>query len=49
MFNEGILRDRNGLIGLDQVAKCLIGHIKIQSVGVIEVVLGDINCSFVDI
>lgn len=49
MFNEGVLRDWDRLIGLDHADQCFVGEVEVQGVGVVEVVFGDIDLSFVDI
>jgi hypothetical protein len=50
VFDERILRDGDGLVGLDEVDEGLVGEVEVDSVGVIEVVLGDVHhLSLVDI
>ena len=49
MFDEGILGNRNGFVGLDHADEGLVGEIKVKGIGVVEVVFGDIDLAFVNI
>jgi hypothetical protein len=49
MLNERVLRDGDGLIGFDQVLQSFVGQVEVQSIGVVEVVLADIDLSFINV
>lgn len=48
MLDEGILWDAHFVVALNQVDECLVSQVEIQCIWVIEVVLCDVDLSFVD-
>lgn len=48
MLDEGVLGDTNFVVAFDQIDQSLVGKVEIQGIGVIEVVLGDVDLSLID-
>ena len=49
MFDERVDRHRYRFVGLDQIHKGFVGQVEVKCIGVVEVVLGDIDFRFVHI
>lgn len=49
MLDEGILRDLYTIAAFYKIDEGLIGEIEIQGIGVVEVILGDVDLCFIDI
>ena len=49
MFDERVDRDRYRFVGFDQIHKGFVGQVEVKCIGVVEVVLGDIDFRFVHI
>ena len=49
MLDEGVLWDGNFIRTIFKINECFIGQIEIQSIGMIEIILSDIDLSFIHI
>ncbi len=49
MFDEGILWDGNFIRTISKIDECFVGQIEIQGIGMIEIILSDIDLSFIHI
>lgn len=49
MLDEGILRHWDRIVGFYKVKQSFISHIEVECVGVVEVILGNVDCRFVHI
>ena len=47
MFYEGILWDSDAVVALDEIDESLVGEIEVKSIGMVEVVLSNIDLSLV--
>ncbi len=47
MFDKRVLWDADSIIALDEINKSLVGEVEVKGVGMVEVVLGNIDLCLV--
>ena len=49
VLDEGVLRDFHAIAAFNKIDEGLIGEVEIEGVGVVEVILGDVDLCLIDV